>query len=338
MITKSYVMSATRLSVLVAGLILFAVAGYTESGTSLRLEQTIPLPDVRGRIDHMAVDLARDRLFVAALGNNTLEVIDLRVGKRLRSITGLKEPQGVLYLPESQRLFVTNGGDGSCKIFDGNSLNLLDTIKFSGDADNIRYEPRTQQVYVGFGGGALGTFDAKTGKHLWDVRLVGHPESFQLEAMGSRIFVNVPSAAQVAVVDRNQRQVTAIWPLREAKGNFPMALDETNHRLFIGCRNPAKIIIYDTKSSKPVGNLDIAGDVDDIFYDLKGKRLFASCGEGFLCVFHQLEPDRYDVKARIPTAKGARTSLLVPEQGCLYLAVPHRGEQQAEVRVYTVQP
>jgi DNA-binding beta-propeller fold protein YncE len=326
------------LTILLSWFLLLVAGAHAEDKTPLRLERTIPLPDVQGRIDHMAVDLAGERLFVAALGNNTLEVIDLRIGKRIRSITGLTEPQGVIYLPEFQRLFVTNGGDGSCKVFDGNSLGLLDTVKFSADADNLRYEPQTKKVYVGYGAGALGTFDAKTGKHLWDVRLAGHPESFQLEAAGPRIFVNVRPANQVAVIDRNKREVAAIWPLQDAKDNFPMALDESNHRLFIGCRNPAKIIIYDTELGKTVGRLDVAGDMDDIYHDPKTKRLYASCGEGFLHVFQQIDPDHYAVMAKIATAKGARTSLLIPKQGRLYLAVPHRGEQQAEVRVYTVQP
>ena len=335
--TKRY-RSARCLAALVAGLMLLAARGYAESGTPLRLERTIVLPDVQGRIDHMAVDLTGERLFVAALGNNTLEIIDLRVGQRIGRIRGLSEPQGVVYLPEFQRLFVTNGGDGSCKVFDANSLGLLDTVKFAADADNIRYEPHTKQVYVGYGAGALGTFDAKTGKHLWDVRLAGHPESFQLEATGPRIFVNVRPANHVAVIDRNKRGVTAIWPLKDGKENFPMALDEANHRLFIGCRNPAKIIIYDTVAGQTIGRIDIAGDIDDVFYDSKAKRLYASCGEGFIYDFQQIDPDHYAVMAKIPTAKGARTSLFVPRQGRLYLAVPHRGDQPAEVRVYAVQP
>ena len=181
-------------------------------------------------------------------------------------------------------------------------------------------------------------FSYKTGKHLWDIRLAGHPESFQLEATGPRIFVNLRPANQVAIIDRKKREVAALWPLKDAKENFPLALDEANHRLFIGCRNPAKIIIYDTETGQTMGSLDIAGDIDDIFYDSKAKRLYASCGEGFLHVFQQTDPDHYPVMAKIATAKGARTSLFVPQEGRLYLAVPHRGEQQAEVRVYAVQP
>lgn len=321
-----------------AGFLVLTTRSYAETRTPLRLERTIALPGVQGRIDHLAADLPGERLFVAALGNNTLEVIDLKIGKRLRSITGLTEPQGVLYLPESQKLLVTNGGDGSLRVFDGNSLALLDTVKFSKDADNIRYEPQTQQIYVGFGDGALGALDAKTGKHLWDVGLAGHPESFQLEQAGPRIFVNVRPANHIAIVDRKKREVTAIWSLLDAKDNFPMALNETNHRLFVGCRNPTRIIIYDTESGKMVGELDVAGDVDDIFYDAMAERLYASCGEGFLSVFQQTDTDHYKVMAKISTAKGARTSLFVSQQRCLYLAVPHQGEQPAEVRVYAVQP
>lgn len=329
--------SASCLAILV-GILLLATGGAAPSGPPLSLEQTIPLPEVQGRIDHLAVDLAGERLFVAALGNNTLEVIDLKEGKRIHTIKGLKEPQGVLYLPEFRRLLVTNGGDGTCQIFDGDSLALVDTVKFSGDADNIRYKPRGQQVYVGFGAGALGALAAPTGKHLWQVRLAGHPESFQLEESGPRIFVNVPPANRVAVIDRKKREDTAIWPLKNARDNFPMALAEPDRRLFIGCRNPAKIIIYDTDTGKTVGMLEIARDIDDIFYDRKAKRLYASCGEGFLYVFRQTAADHFAVMAKISTAKGARTSLFVPEQECLYLAVPHRGEQPAAVRVYRLQP
>jgi WD40 repeat protein len=316
--------------------LLFTSTAHAGDRKPLRLEQTIALSDVGGRIDHMAVDLVGERLFVAALGNNTVEVISLKLSRKVGRIKGLNEPQGVLYLDELKKLFVTNAGDGSCKAFDGITLDLLETIKFSSDADNIRYEPNTKQVYVGFGDGAIGAFDPRTGQHIWRITLAGHPESFQIEEIGTKIFVNVRPADQVEVIDRKKREIAAIWRLDNAKDNFPMAFDERNHRLFIGCRTPSKIVIYDTDSGKPVGTIDIAGDVDDIFYDLATKRLYASCGEGFLCVFQQIDPDQYLSMARIPTAKGARTSLFVPERRRLYLAVPHRGGQQAEVRVYTV--
>lgn len=302
----------------------------------LVLEKTIALPEVRGRIDHLAVDLAGKRLFVAALGNNTVEVIDLAAGKRSHQIKGLKEPQSVGYVPEFNKIFATNGGDGTLRIFDGSSYNLLDTINFAEDADNLRYDPQARDLYVGYGAGALGVIAAETGKRLGDVRLAGHPEAFQLEQRGPKIYANVPTAGHVAVIDRQRLTVSATWPVKEARQNFPMALAEAGHRLFIGCRTPARIIIYDTDSGQSVGGLEIAGDVDDLFF--AGKRLYASCGEGFLEVFQQTGPDHYASLAKLPTARGARTCLLVPEQRRLYLAVPQRAGQPAEIRIYTVSP
>ncbi len=318
--------------------LLFVVKAHTETITPLRLVQTIPMPGVVGRIDHMAIDLKGHRLFVVALGNNSLEILDLQAGKHIYRIPGLKEPQGVVYIPELNKIFVTSGGDGTCKIFDGDSFGLIDTIKFSDDADNIRYDPRTKHIYVGYGNGALRTIDSSSGKHIGDVRLAGHPESFQVEETRPRIFVNVPTANQIAVVDRSKLTVIGTWAVEGARGNFPMALDEKNHRLFIGCRQPPKIIIYDTESGKEITRLEIAGDVDDIFYDAANKRIYASCGEGLINVFQQDDAGHYKVLAKIPTATGARTSLFVPEQKYLYLAIPHRGDRQAEIRVYATEP
>jgi hypothetical protein len=330
--------AARCLFILTMALSLALATGHADDRTPLVLERTVALPGVKGRIDHLAVDLAGQRLFVAALGNNTVEVLDCNNGKRLHSFAGLAEPQDVFFIPEFNKIFVTSGGDGSCKIFDGSSFDLLDTISFSDDADNLRYDPQARDLYVGYGAGALGRVEAKTGKRLGDVRLEGHPEAFQLEQAGSKIYVNVPTAGHVAVIDRQRLTVLATWPLKEARHNFPMALAEASHRLFIGCRTPAKIIIYDTDSGQSVGGLEIAGDVDDLFFDGKHKRLYASCGAGSLEVFQQTDSDHYTPLAKLPTARGARTCLLVPEQRRLYLAVPRRAGQPAEILIYTVSP
>ncbi len=321
--------------------ILFAASALrvgAQGTASLRLVRTISLPNVEGRIDHMAIDLKIQHLFVVALGNNSLEVLDLQAGKQIHGIGGLKEPQGILYIPELNRILVANGGDGSCNIFDGTSFHMVDSLKFPNDADNVRYDRVNTHVYVGYGNGALGVIDANNWKRIGNVQLAGHPESFQLEEAGPRIFVNVPTANHIAVVDRSKLTVIATWPLVGVEANFPTALDEANHRLFVGCRQPPKIIVFDTESGKEVTRFDIAKDVDDIFYDSARKRLYASCGEGFLNVFQQNDAYHYAALVRIPTAAGARTSLFVPEQGRLYLAVPHRKEQQAEIRVYAVEP
>jgi len=323
---------------LLLGALAILTAGSTHGQESvpLRLVQTIPLPNVAGRIDHLAVDLKGHRLFVAALGNDSVEVIDLPTGTRVRSLTGFHEPQGVAFIESLGRLFVSNGHSGAVNSLDGENLQPLGAVKFPGDADNVRYDAAAGQLYVGYGDGALGIVDAKDGKQVGEVKLTGHPESFQLENAGSKIFVNVPNAGQVAVVDRPTRQVVTTWALADARANFPMDLDEANHRLFVGFRQPAKVIVLDTESGKVVASLDCAGDADDLFYDRERKRIYLSGGEGFVDVFAQRDADHYALNIKIPTAAGARTSMLVPLLNRFFLAVPHRGTQAAEIRVYDV--
>ena len=302
------------------------------SGEPLHAAGIIPMPGVEGRIDHLAFDLAGKRLFVAALGNNTVEVIDINAMRVIKSIAGLHEPQGIRFLPERNRVVVANGGDGSTVFYDG-TLSVVQTAKTSGDADNVRYDPKAGRVYVGYGDGALGSFDPD-GKPLGDIKLAGHPESFQLESAGPRIFVNVPSAGHVAVVDRDKRIVSATWRISAAGANYPMGLDEADGRLFLGCRRPAKLLVYDTRSGTLVTAVDIVGDTDDLFYDSAKKRLYVIGGEGFITVLEQQDADHYRQLQKLPTSGGARTGLFVPELGKLFLAVPHRGNQRAEIRVY----
>ena len=309
-----------------------------EEAGPLRLIQTIPLRNVEGRIDHMAVDLKGERLFIAALGNNTVEIVDLRAGKHMETITGLHEPQGVGFVPEFNKIFVANAQSGACEVFDGSSFKRIKSIKLSDDADNIRYDAATRRVYVGYGNGALGIIDAATGDQLGEIKLDGHPESFQLEKSGPRIFVNIPSSQRIAVVDREKPAAVTAWSVGGATANFPMALDETHHRLFVGFRKPAKLVVYDTESGKVIANLDSPGDADDIFHDGTRQRIYISGGDGFIDIIQQQDADHYKSLTKIPTASGARTSLFVPELGRLYLAVPHRGTQRAEIRVYEAQP
>ena len=309
-----------------------------EEAGPLRLIQTIPLRNVEGRIDHMAVDLKGERLFIAALGNNTVEIVDLRAGKHMETITGLHEPQGVGFVPEFNKIFIANAQSGACEVFDGSSFKRIKSIKLSDDADNIRYDAAARRVYVGYGSGGLGIIGAATGDQLGEIKLDGHPESFQLEKSGPRIFVNIPTSQKIAVVDREKRAAVTAWPVGNATANFPMALDETHHRLFVGFRKPAKLMVYDTESGKVIATLDSPGDADDIFYDGTRQRIYISGGEGFIGIIQQQDADHYKSLTKIPTASGARTSLFVPELGRLYLAVPHRGTQRTEIRVYQAQP
>jgi hypothetical protein len=287
----------------------------------LTLIQVIPLPDVRGRIDHLALDAGGQRLFVAALGNDTVEVIDLKAGKRIRTIGDCSEPQGVAFAPAENRLLIANGGSGGVKILDANSFKTLYRLGDLPDADNARYDAKSDLFYVGYGGGALAVIRAATGELAAKIQLAGHPESFQLERNDRRIFVNVPEARQVAVVDRDRRAVVATWPMEAFSANFPMALDEADHRLFIGCRRPARLVVLDTTTGKRTGNVKIAGDTDDLFYDAERKLIYASCGAGFIDVIQQHNANAYELRERIPTVSGARTSYFWPERGELFLAV-----------------
>ncbi len=308
--------------------------GWAQKNAPLRQVAVIPLDNVEGRIDHFSVDLAGQRLFMSALGNNTVEVIDLRAGKRIHSIPGLHEPQGVNFVPEFNTLFVANGEGGAVEIFDGTDLKLLGEVKFADDADNVRYDATARQVYVGYGQGGLGIIDAAGNQLLGEIKLPGHPESFQLEKSGPRIFVNIPDAREIAVIDRTKRAVVARWPMDGDRANFPMALDEAEQRLFIVCRHPAELLALDTVSGKLVAKLPCVGDADDLWYDESRKRIYISGGEGFLSVIAQRDANHYETLAKIPTAPGARTSFFIPQIRRLCLAVPRRDGQTAQLRVY----
>jgi len=303
----------------------------------LKLKQTVTLPGVEGRIDHFAFDSAGERLFVCALGNNSVEVIDLRKGERVHSITGLGAPQGVAYLPEFDRLLIANDEGGICKIVDAKSFRELSELNLKDDADNVRYDESAKKIYVGFGGGGIATIDATNGKQIGEIKLSAHPEAFELEKLGKRIFVNIPNARHVAVVNSEKGEVVATWKTDLAFSNFPMALDETNHRLFVGCRLPSKIVILNTDSGAVVARIDICGDADEIFYDSKRRRLYAVCGAGKVDIIEQADPNNYKTSATLDTANGARTGLFVPERDDLFVAVPKRGSQSAEIRVYHVE-
>ena len=299
----------------------------------LRLEKTIELPDVQGRIDHMSVDVKGQRLFVSALGNNTLEVIDAKAGKRVKTITGLQEPQGVLYVPANDRIFIANAKDGSVRIFDGTSYAPLRTLDYGDDADNLRYDSAHKRIYVGYGSGGLGKIDIE-GNKTADVKLDSHPESFQLEKNSPRIYVNLPKSHKIVVLDGEKHTIIRTWVPGTASANYPMALDEANHRLFVVTRSPAQLLVFDTNTGKITQSLPAVGDCDDVFYDAARKRIYASGGEGSISVFEQKDADHYAELARMATVKGARTSFFSPELDRLFLAVRRQGSQPAAIRMY----
>ncbi|MEN6603837.1 MAG: hypothetical protein ABFD86_15615 [Bryobacteraceae bacterium] len=318
--------------------ILFALLALTgvahgQQPRGLSLKSRIELSTVEGRIDHLSADVRTRRLFVAALENQTVEVLDVQSGKRLRTITKLAEPQGVYFDPYTSRLFVACAKDGAVRLFDAASYQLLETAKFSSDADNIRYDARGRRIVVGYGDGALALLDPN-GKAIGEIALGGHPESFQIEKAGTRAYVNVPDRKQIEIADLTKNKVVSKWPVTSALKNYPMALDEPHHRLLIGCRAPARMLVLDTDTGKQTASVEIVGDTDDLFLDAARRRVYVIGGQGFVDVFEQENADGYKHIARCATAPGARTGLFVPEWGQLFVAVPHRERQKAAILVY----
>ncbi len=324
---------APVLLALLAGNACIEKAGAT---SPLELVATIALPGVKGRIDHFSADLAGHRLFVAALGNGSVEVLNTAANRHEKSLPGFGEPQGVLYLASSRRLFVANGSADRVDVLDGGSFARLARVGDLPDADNLRYDAASHRAIVGYGSGALRLMDEANPASAAEIRLPGHPESFQLEAQGTRIFVNVPDAKQVAVADRASGKLLATWEVPGASANFPMALDEAGKRLFVAARRPAVLLVYDTDSGKVVATLPLGGDSDDLFFDPAKKRLYAVCGEGRVDVFSQETGGKYMKETSITTAPRARTGLFVPEEGKLYVAAPADGGVSARVLVYRI--
>ncbi len=301
----------------------------------LQLVGTIQLANVSGRIDHLAFDSRNLTVFVAALGNNTVEVVDLKSNKVIHTIKGLHEPQGIKYIPENNIVFVANGENGECNIFNADTYQLITSVKMpGGDADNVRYDVNAGKIFVGYGDGGIAVIDAKTFKQLADVKLPGHPESFQMGNDSKKIFVNVPDAQMLATIDLDKYAVTNKWKIETAKANFPMALDATNHRLFLGCRNPAKLLVINSESGNLITQIDIDSDTDDVFYDGPSKQIYVSCGGGYVDVIKQNGPDKYEVTSRIESRSGARTSLFVPELNQLLVAAPARSGSEAQLMIY----
>jgi YVTN family beta-propeller protein len=310
------------------------VRGQTEVRELLKLEGTIPMPDVQGRIDHLAVDVRGRRLFVAALGNNSLEVIDLAKNSRIHTVRGLAEPQGIAYVPSLNRVFVANGQDGSVRSFDTGSWARLKSIAYGDDADNLRLDPGNGHIWVGFGAGALGEFDPD-GNRVREIKLDAHPESFQMEKKGLRVYVNLPNSKKIDVIDRARGTILASWSTGGPQANYPMALNEPDHRLFVVTRSPAKLIVFNTDTGERLASLPAVGDCDDVFYDERRHRIYAIGGEGGISVFEQKDPDHYAELGQLKIVPGARTGFFSPDLDRLFVAVRKQGSQPAEIRVYS---
>jgi DNA-binding beta-propeller fold protein YncE len=310
------------------------LAGAQPAATApLQLEAKIPLGSVRGRIDHMAVDLKRQRLFVAELGNESVAVVDLANGALIRTIAALKQPQGVGYDPSTDMLYVANAGDGSVQLFEGNDYAARERIELGSDADNVRLDAAAHRILVGYGSGALAVIDPSTRKKVGDIPLRAHPEGFQVDPNTGQIFVNVPDAKAVAVVDPVSQRQIGKWPLGDRGANFPMALDPVRREVLVIFRAPAALAVFSMTGGKLVATAETCGDADDLFIDAKRGRVYVSCGGGFVDIL-QATGAVYRRTARVPTVSGARTSLYVPELDRLLVAARASAETPAAIWVF----
>jgi DNA-binding beta-propeller fold protein YncE len=315
-------------------IVAFLLPSFT-AAAELELLQTIPLKGKPGGLDHLALDSKRDRLLIANKANNTLDVVDLKAGALVNQVPNQTGIQGIAYAPDLDRIYVGLGANGLCNVFDADSYKIVKTIKFADDADNVRYNPKTKQAYVAHAEKSLAVISGRTNTLKTDIKLSASAEAFVLEENRPRLYVTTPSPCQVIVIDTDKNEITATYPVTAASNSHPIALDETNHRVYLGCRKEPMIVIVDTETGKEMGKFPIPGGVDDVYLDGNRKRLYASCGEGFLVVFKVADADHLEEVEKIPTAKGASTCFYSPETGKLYLAVPRQeGKDGPEVRVF----
>jgi len=292
-----------------------------DSASPLQLEQKITLPEVSGRIDHLALDESRQRLLVAEVANGTVDEIDLIHGARLGRIGGLKEPQGVSYVPDRNELVVATG-DGHVRFFSASDRHLVTDIDLGDDADDVRTDARNGHILVGYGSGGIAEIDPAIHKVVGRLALTGHPEGFQ--SGGARLFANVPDRGIVVSADPDRRQIESRWSTGLRRLNFPMALSDDGKRLFTVYRLPATIVALNAANGEEIFARPTCGDSDDVY--AQGGRLYVICGAGHVDV---LREDNGEPIARVSTAAGARTGLLSMRGDKLYVAAPARGSEAA---------
>ncbi len=313
----------------------------------LELLQTTPLPELHdGDFDHFAVDVAGGRLFSTAEENSKVLVFDLKTTKLIQTIGDLKAPHSLLYRADSKKLFVVDGDLGEIKIYETDSYKPVGSIKLKEGADASVYDPSTKYLYVVNGGkdaklpnAYISVVDTTTAKTVGEIKVDSNDvEGMAIEKSGPRIFVVIRGNNSIEVFDRNKRTLLATWSIaQEGKKPTAIAFDEDGHRLFVGPRDPGKLIVVNSDSGKVVASMPAAAMVDDMAYDAQRKRLYFA-GTLFLDVFQQSDADHYDQIGHIPTSFRAKTAILVPELNRFYLAVPHHEKQAAEIRVYNVLP
>ena len=346
-------------------------AQFSIAGEPLIQIGSIPLNGVEGRLDHLTFDTRSQRLFVAALENHSVEVVDLVRRRRVHQITGISEPQGLLCIPEKNRLVVCSRGDGTCRSFDATTYQEGPWIDLGRNADNVRFDAEAQIIYVGSGGepgnGLLSAIDlvsllpAGQGRQpapphspadflldrprqadpRMEIQLPAHPESFQLDPANHRLLVNVPDEHEIIVVQVGASSLTkaGAWTVTAGEKNFPMALDSASARLFIACRKPPSLAVYDSRGGNLLSQTPCVGDADDMYYDAKLNRVYVIGGEGFVDVFQVADAAPAPAcLAHLPTAQRARTGLFIPDLQMLAVAAPRTTNGSANVLLFHAKP
>ncbi len=341
-------MRRTFLSFFVPLFVLIVIADFRANAVDaapLKLVQSVDLPNYSGDFDHFAVDLGGNRLFLAAEDHGTVEVFDLNSGKRLKTIEGFETPHSFLFMPEAGKLLVTDSGKDLSKILDAGSFQVIKTVELTPGADSIGFDQGSHHLYIVTGGkdvqmdhSFLSVVDPVEGKRLGDIAFdANHVEAMAVEQNGSRLFINVTDKNYIAVVDKDKQQIVDRWPVHECQQNAPVALDEQNHRLFVICRSPGMLVVFDTSTGKSVASLPAPGRVDEVVFDAQRHRVYAAGGEGYIGVYQEKDPDHYVLTSKVPSAVGAKTALLVPQRNRLYVAVsPGEGKFGAKVLTFEV--
>jgi DNA-binding beta-propeller fold protein YncE len=319
-----------------------------ESNELLRLVQTISIPKVKGRLDHLDVDVKGQRLFVSALENGTVEAVSLGTGKWIRSIPGFKKPQGISYVPSLNKLFIASGDDGMVRVFRGDTFELIDSIQLELGPNRVAYDSHAEILYVGYGGkdagkdyGEVALIDAKRDTKIRDIQVAAHPAELLLDKSGQTLFVLVPISNEIQVVDTKTGRIISTWPVTSQRPG-DAALDDANHRLFIGTHTPPEMIAMDSRTGKEVAALPTVEGMDGVYFDARRQRAYVSGGRGFdvgsVYVYQRHDGDHYNQIATLATRAGAGTSFWSPELDRYFVAAPAHDNEDTAILVYQPQP
>ncbi len=324
---------------LTTGLYSFVLSAQT--APALQFSRMIALSGVQGKFDHLAIDLAGHRLFIAATGNHSVEVIDLATDKVQQSIIGLGKPHGLAWVPETGSLYVADGSRAELRVYKGKPLVLAGTIKLSDDADDMVYDGANHLLFVGHGGSGaanpanVAVVDTNRFALVANLPVATHPEALEIDPQSQRVFANIADSNEVAVIGTGTRAIGAHWKLTKAADNVPLAYDHDDKLLYVACRTPGMVIALDSMTGQEVASQPAADKADDLFYDAALHRVYMISGAGEVDAFQVDEAKHLHAIGVLHTADGAKTALFVPAQRLLYVGVPGTGERAAEVRVYS---